>query len=85
MPHNWGNSCINITTFIIQGFHLKSIINLKATARAANIALKVDVFSDKQWQRLAIEDLSLQALAKAVSETKSQIAANKPSFFPDPR
>ena len=35
-------------------------------------------FTDKQWQRLAGDDLSLKAPARIVSETKSRVSASKP-------
>ena len=46
--------------------------------RAASIALGVDGFTDKQWQWLAGDGLSLKSPAKTVSETKSRVAASKP-------
>ena len=38
----------------------------------------VDRFTDKQWQRLEGDDLSLKVPAKTVSETKSQVSASEP-------
>jgi len=38
----------------------------------------VDRFTDKQWQRLAGDDLSLKAEQKTVSETISRVSVSKP-------
>lgn len=53
-------------------------LDCRIYARAASIALGVDRFTDKQWQRLAGDDLSLKAEQKTVSETKSRVSASKP-------
>ena len=45
---------------------------------AASISLGVDRFTDKQWQRLAGDDLSLKTEQKTVSETKAWVPASKP-------
>ena len=53
-------------------------LDCRIYARAASIALGVDRFTDKQWQRLAGDDLSIKAPAKTVSETNSRVPASKP-------
>ena len=53
-------------------------LDCRIYARAASIALGVDRFTDKQWQRLSGDDLSLKAEQKTVSEAKSRVSASPP-------
>lgn len=76
-----------LVTKVAKGYHKREwqkirernkALDCRIYARAPSIALDVDRFTDKQWQRLAGDDLSLKYEQKTVSETKSRVSASKP-------
>jgi phage terminase large subunit GpA-like protein len=53
-------------------------LDCRIYAMAASIALGVDKFTEKQWKRLAGDDLSLKAEQNTVSKTKFRASTSKP-------